>query len=208
MTQAEKLVEEFPTAVLGKLPKAGGLTYVPVAEVITRLNNVCGVGGWGYSIIDIYRDSVAPEWVIATVELKADVDGHLAIRCGVGGYDTSNKGMDIADAHKSAVSEAIKKAAQALGVGLHLSRKEEAIAVDAMGPPLNQDDVEKFKKAMSESSNAGLKDAVKDYAKDNDIKWGRMSDDQLTDLRTFANAYKVEDDSMDDVDDVGPEQTQ
>jgi len=187
-TQYEQLVEEFPEEVLRTLPKAGGLTYVPVAEVITRLNNVLGVGGWGYSVRGLYHDDEKPNWIIAIVDLTAIVDGMSAARSGVGGYDTSNKGMDLADAHKSATSEALKKAAQALGVGLHLSRKEEAIAMDAMADRADPKSLDAFKAKMA-SRDDEFKAAVKEYASLADINWKRVSADDLADLVLFATEY-------------------
>lgn len=188
MNQANQLAEEFPHELLGRLPKAGGLDYVPVAEVITRLNRVLGVGGWGYRVDNLWRDPEDSNWVIASVELRATVDGDEAIRYGVGGYDTSNTGMDTADGYKSAVSEALKKAAQTLGVGLHLSRKEEAIAMDAMGHLAPQVAVKAFTDAMAEETD-DFKKAVKKFAADQGIKWNRIFHNQLESLIEFAETY-------------------
>lgn len=187
-SQADALNAVFDDAVLGTLPKAGGLTYVPVAEVIARLNDVLGTGGWGYVVIGTFRDSQNPDWVIAQVRLRAEVDGEVAERDGFGGYDTSNRGMDTADGYKSAVSEALKKAAQALGVGLHLSRNEEAIAIAAMAqaPRVDPIALTKFKNAMKdESVPEEVKERVKAKARELKVDWKNMTQehyDILVDL--------------------------
>lgn len=186
MSQYDQLVEEFPPEVLRVLPKAGGLTYVPVAEVITRLNTVLGVGGWGFTITGLYREPDDRDWIIATVEISAIVDGERAIRGGVGGYNTANVGMDLADANKSAVSEALKKAAQSLGVGLHLSRKEEAKAMDAIADQASDLDVNDFVEKMKLFPD-GIKNTVKEFARDSNINWRNMSNSQLDSLKKFID---------------------
>ena len=129
-TQQDKLNIEFPAEVCQELPKAGRkLTYVPVAEVITRLNDVLGTAGWSYTVEERWTDSHESKygtevWAMTHVRLVATIDGQQCARDGIGGYNTSKPGMDYADGWKSATSEALKKAAQALGVGLHLSRSE------------------------------------------------------------------------------------
>ena len=75
MSQLERLSEPFPKEVERTLRKGGTLlTYIPVSEVITRLNNVLGVDGWSYAVKDCHRDAVAPDWIIAHVTFTATVD--------------------------------------------------------------------------------------------------------------------------------------
>jgi hypothetical protein len=189
--QSIDLAKAFPDEVLQELPKAGmRLTYVPVAEVITRLNNVLGTGGWSYTIEShwaadneyTFYDKKSKEqktktenWVMAHVRLIANVDGMQCARDGIGGYNTGNPGMDYADGYKSAVSEGLKKAAQALGVGLHLSRKEEALAHSAAQsePRVDGSVLDLFKTYMSEETDE-VKNSVKSYAAEIGASWGDM----------------------------------
>jgi len=188
--QAELLEEEFPESVIKVLPKAGRkLSYVPVAEVITRLNRVLGVGGWSYHTVNLSRDSENPSWVIAEVEIQASVDDETTMRTGVGGYDTASRGMDVADGYKSAVSEALKKAAQSLGVGLHLSRTEEAIAMDAMADLADGVEVNALVEDIKSQDDKALQDAVKKFAASNGIGWSSMSATELTRMRSFVEDW-------------------
>jgi recombination DNA repair RAD52 pathway protein len=52
--------------------KKGGasLTYIPISEVITRLNKVLGVDMWSYEIIKCERDVLDPDFVVAHVRLS------------------------------------------------------------------------------------------------------------------------------------------
>lgn len=133
-TQAERLAEPFPDECHSTMDKGGStLTYVPVSEVITRLNNVLGVTGWEEVESDTYRDTLDPEWVISKVTLRANIDGVWTQRIGRGGQkvkQTRNGGgpVDLGDEFKGGDSDAFKKAAQKLGVALYLARGEDAIA--------------------------------------------------------------------------------
>jgi hypothetical protein len=217
MTQSQHdlLNEPFPDEVLGELPKAGKkLSFVPVAEVISRLNTVLGIGNWSYTLMDHWRedDFKGNPWVMAHVNLAAtimDADGNevRTTRSGIGGYDHSNRGMDLADAYKSAVSEALKKAAQTMGVGLHLSRKEEAIAMDAIVDKADDEDVREFRASMSSESKE-VRDATIRFAKNDGVNWKNMSELQLEGLQHFVDAFRANAEPLPDEDGIGPEETQ
>jgi recombination DNA repair RAD52 pathway protein len=54
-----ELTEPFPPEMERSVVKSGtSLTYIPVSEVITRLNRTFGVCGWSYEIIKCERDIV------------------------------------------------------------------------------------------------------------------------------------------------------
>ena len=137
MIQAE-LNEHFPKEVERQLKKGGTyLTYIPVSEVITRLNNVLGFDGWSYEIVKCERDALDPEFIVAHVRLNVlgkDDFGH-SFRDGFGGQKIKRTKagdiVDLGDEFKGAVSDALKKAAQALGIGLYLARTEEAMEIEA-----------------------------------------------------------------------------
>lgn len=134
MTESKTtLSSPFPIEALKKLNKGGtSLTYVPVSEVIARLNNVLGVNGWSITKSDAWRDELNPEWVLAKVEIVAEVNGVQCSRIGFGGQKVKrvDDPLDLGDEFKGATSDALKKAAQALGVGLELARDEEMIELE------------------------------------------------------------------------------
>lgn len=122
-SELEALSAPFPKEVERSLDKGGvTLTYIPVSEVITRLNEVLGVFNWSYTIMKCDRDILDPDFIVAHVRLKV---GEM-IKDGVGGQKIKRTRagdiLDLGDEYKGAVSDALKKAAQALGVGLYLAR--------------------------------------------------------------------------------------
>lgn len=130
--------EPFPKEVERQLKKGGAsLTYIPVSEVITRLNKVLGFDGWSYEIIKCERDALDPDFIVAHVRLSVfpESDRFVSVtKDGFGGQKikrTKNGDIvDLGDEFKGAVSDALKKAAQALGIGLYLARTEEAMEIE------------------------------------------------------------------------------
>lgn len=131
--------EPFPKEVERQLKKGGAsLTYIPVSEVISRLNKVLGFDGWSYEIIKCERDALDPDFIVAHVRLCVYPGNDRLVgvtKDGFGGQKikrTKNGDIvDLGDEMKGAVSDALKKAAQALGVGLYLARSEEAMEIEA-----------------------------------------------------------------------------
>lgn len=158
--QAE-LNEQFPKEVERQLKKSGTyLTYIPVSEVINRLNKVFGFDSWSYEIIKCERDALDPDFVVAHVRLTvyADVDRYVVtVKDGFGGQKIkrTKQGeiVDLGDEMKGAVSDALKKAAQSLGVGLYLARTEEAMEAESETPPINPVIEELWEQFVSLSKN-------------------------------------------------------
>ena len=131
----------FPPGVERILSKGGtSLTYIPVSEVINRLNRVIGVDNWSSEIIRCERDALDPDFIVAHVRLtvrstKANGFDNQIWKDGFGGQKIKRMRdgsiVDLGDEFKGAVSDALKKAAQQLGVGLYLARSEEALLMDA-----------------------------------------------------------------------------
>lgn len=131
----------FPPGVERVLSKGGtSLTYIPVSEVINRLNRVFGVSGWSSEIIRCERDSLDPDFIVAHVRLNVRTTNTSGYETqiwkdGFGGQKIkrtrSGDIVDLGDEFKGAVSDALKKAAQQFGVGLYLARSEEALLMDA-----------------------------------------------------------------------------
>ena len=135
MSIMDELYEPFPREVERTLKKGGtSLTYIPVSEVITRLNKVFGVANWNSSIMHCQRDAHDPDFIVAHVTLEVVTEGAIVSKDGVGGQKikrTKNGDIvDLGDEMKGAVSDALKKAAQQFGIGLYLARSEEALSID------------------------------------------------------------------------------
>lgn len=136
------LSEQFPGEVERQLKKGGtSLTYIPVSEVINRLNKVLGFDGWSYEIIKCERDALDPDFIVAHVRMTVypGADKFVsAVKDGFGGQKIkrTKQGdiVDLGDEFKGAVSDALKKAAQSLGVGLYLARTEEAMEATEPAP--------------------------------------------------------------------------
>lgn len=132
------LNEPFPKEVERQLKKGGAsLTYIPVSEVINRLNKVLGFDGWSYEIVKCDRDALDPEFIVAHVRLNVFPGNDKFVSVTKDGYGgqkikrTKNGDIvDLGDEFKGAVSDALKKAAQAFGVGLYLARTEEAMEIE------------------------------------------------------------------------------
>lgn len=135
------LSDPFPIEMERTVNKSGRtLTYLPIAEVISKMNKVIGVGNWSSEVVNIGRDALDPDWVIAHVRVTINVPHHQtnekiqATYDGVGGQAVKRKKtgeiIDLGDEFKGAVSDALKKALQQIGLGLYLARTDDAIYAD------------------------------------------------------------------------------
>lgn len=146
--EMKALYEPFPPEMERTLVKGGtSLTYIPVSEVINRLNKVVGIDKWSFNILYCERDKSDSDFIVAHVTLHArfgEGDAERSIsRDGIGGQKikrTRNGDIvDLGDEMKGAVSDALKKAAQTLGIGLYLARSEDAMEVEEAShvPPID-----------------------------------------------------------------------
>jgi len=131
-----QLSEQFPQEMQRSINKGGtNLTYIPISEVINRLNKVFGVDKWSMTIESCHRDPVDSDFVIAHVRVAYFATEFTTIvRDGIGGskIKRTKQGqiLDLGDEFKGAISDALKKAAQAFGVGLYLARSDDAIEIE------------------------------------------------------------------------------
>ena len=161
------LSEPFDPSVEKQLKKGGAsLTYIPVSEVITRLNRVLGVDMWSYHIVSCARDTLDPDYVVAHVRLTAtfvptdDAPALTVVKDGIGGQKikrTKNGDIvDLGDEMKGAVSDALKKAAQHFGVGLYLARSEESMSLEyaqeVAEQPISAEHFEKLREVLNSQS--------------------------------------------------------
>ena len=121
----EQLAAPFPKSTESSLKKGGTtLTYIPVSAVIARTNEVLGLD-WSYRVIST---EVVDGWIIAHVRVfTAHTD-----RDGFGGQEIKHRRdgqiLDMGHDYKGAVSDALKKALQAFGVGLYLATHDESLS--------------------------------------------------------------------------------
>ena len=128
----QQLAEPFPPEMVRKLNKGGtNLIYIPISEVITRMNKIVGVENWSFTVKSWQQLGTS---IVAHVSVQATIEGKTITREGVGGQKIkmSKQGdpVDIGDEVKGAVSDALKKAVQTLGIGLYLARSEEAMEIE------------------------------------------------------------------------------
>jgi len=175
----QELSEPFPKEVERQLKKSGTyLTYIPVSEVINRLNKVLGFDAWSYEIIKCERDALDPEFIVAHVRMTVypgTEKFNSVTKDGFGGQKIkrtkTGEIVDLGDEFKGAVSDALKKAAQALGVGLYLARTEEAMEAEAeasVDPQVEAlwDQFVELSKSLSAEAKIGLNEFWKTHAGD------------------------------------------
>jgi len=194
------LSEPFPQEMERTLNKGGtNLTYIPVSEVINRLNKVLGADSWSFVVLRCERDAIDPDFVVAHVRIEYRAsESTLVSRDGIGGQKIkrTKQGaiVDLGDEFKGAISDALKKAAQTMGVGLYLARSDEAIEIEqAMDAPVDEsvqiwDNFVSLSKGLDESKRSQLNEF---WAKisNNAPKPRKSSDasiDQLNELQAEA----------------------
>src|SRR5919198_314628 len=115
------------------------LEYITGEQAVSRLNEVLGVGRWSFRVLQHGINAEADEaWVLG--EIVADVEGSTVARQQFGSQKlkrsrASGAPLDIGFDLKGAATDALKKCASLLGVGLYLSRKESPEARIASPEP-------------------------------------------------------------------------
>lgn len=171
----QHLSEAFPQEMERVLTKSGvNLTYIPVSEVINRLNKVLGVDKWSFQVLRVDRDAIDPEFITAHVRLNWYLSEFNTVdRDGIGGQrikrNKQGQIVDLGDDYKGAVSDALKKAAQTLGVGLYLARSEDAIEIEqviehtAQAAPAPLSELQTKVKEMIDGLTADEKVVIKQF---------------------------------------------
>lgn len=104
------------------------LEYITGEQATTRLNEVLGVAGWSTRVLEHGYNQEADEiWVL--VELEANFGGTKVLRQQFGSQKvkrsrTTDSPLDIGFDLKGATTDALKKCASLVGVGLYLSKKD------------------------------------------------------------------------------------
>ncbi|NBR35805.1 MAG: hypothetical protein EBT80_00180 [Chitinophagales bacterium] len=198
-----QLSEPFAPEMERSITKSGTtLIYIPVSEVINRLNKVLGVDKWSFEVIKCERDAIDPDFVVAHVRINwwySDGMGYIT-RDGIGGQrikrTKAGQIVDLGDEFKGAISDALKKAAQTLGVGLYLARSEDAIEIeqvmDAQSAPVEQSPQQEASGAkwaafmsISKKLTAEQKDELKRV-------WAEYSDNAPTPTASTATEEEID----------------
>src|SRR5438105_15284204 len=104
------------------------LEYITGEQTVSRLNEALGVNGWSFRVLEHgYNEEADEQWVLG--EIAATVDGVHVLRQQFGSQKikrsrANNNPLDIGFDLKGATTDALKKCASLLGVGLYLSKKE------------------------------------------------------------------------------------
>ena len=115
------------------------LEYITGEQVATRLNEVLGVSGWSFKVLEHAIDAEADEaWALG--ELVAEVGPKTVVRQQFGSQKVrrsraTGAPLDLGFDLKGASTDALKKCASLLGVGLYLSRKEPPPSVRRAAAP-------------------------------------------------------------------------
>jgi recombination DNA repair RAD52 pathway protein len=201
----QQLAESFPPEMVRRLNKGGtNLIYIPISEVITRMNKIIGVENWSFTVKSWQQLGTS---IVAHVSVQATIDGKTITREGVGGQKIkmSKQGdpVDIGDEVKGAVSDALKKAVQTLGIGLYLARSEEAMEIEqaidasvlAPPPPVVSPKYTQFKSLLEskEENKAKIKTFWSNYGGGRPVpKPSEFTEEELDALITELISYQFE----------------
>lgn len=153
----EKLGEPFPPQAVKNYSLSGtSMPFIPISEVIARLNNSVP---WSVITANAWISEHDPDWVISSVTIEAKVDGETRRHIGFGGQKIKRTKagviLDLGNEYKGAFSDALKKASQQLGVGLELARSNEMLEYEAEMKnfvPASTEDIQKIKSYVASLS--------------------------------------------------------
>jgi hypothetical protein len=128
----ERLSEPFPVECLKTKKNRSGkvLSYIPVHQVISRLNEVLDMK-WSFKVLE---KTIQGDEIVVLGQLKTKIDGEEIIKEQYGGQmrarlksDRNVYAMDLCDDMKAAGSDSLKKCSSLLGVGLYLCDLKEVV---------------------------------------------------------------------------------
>lgn len=104
-------------------------TYISTEQCVSRLNEALGVFGWSFEIVaQGFSDGTSEDWVRGRLTIRLGEDTVTREQFGFNKreFNERNPKFNTAETSmKGAASDALKKCAQWVGVGLYLSEKEE-----------------------------------------------------------------------------------
>lgn len=125
------LCRPFPPELIKQRQGQGGkmLSYLETHVVIARLNEGCDA--WSFEVV---QHQMVEDEVIVVGKLIADGIVKMAFGGATVTRDRDGRIVDLGDTHKAAASDAIKKAASLLGVGLELYAGDRPTTSKTHGP--------------------------------------------------------------------------
>ena len=121
MKQLFELSRKFPKEWIKKAPKGKFGNYVPHPVITQRLLEVCGPFNW--EVVELIRQEKTGSVVGCFGKLTVEIDGKPVTVISIGDveHDQKNDGSNA----KHAESDAFKRCAMKLGLGLHLWAGDE-----------------------------------------------------------------------------------
>lgn len=152
MSQARALAKPFKPSLIHGNPSGGG-SYVKHGTITQRL--LLDVGPYDFELVEIVRGDIAgkpgnpkgtseraragtPDLhnvvVGAVARLRCDIDGRVTTVEEAGDCESPHNWPHDGARLKDAMSDALKRCAMRLGLGLHLWCQEEYALYDALAP--------------------------------------------------------------------------
>lgn len=124
-------IQKALAAPFAETHQKNGLDYVTGEQVASRLNDCLGWDGWAYRIVEhgAHEDEC---WVLGELTTYNDA-GHLVKQQF--GSQKLNRGTEYGDGLKGAATDALKKCASLIGVGLYLHEKDGGQAAPQQAAP-------------------------------------------------------------------------
>ena len=169
----ELLAVDFPQCAIKERTGSGGkLSSISPAYEIERLNDVFGLCGfgWRYSFTD-FKEYPGEGKISLNIIVKVTLEFYVTRDDGSIGHDkwsnpitaigqgSVHAGMSVGDAHKSAVTDGLTKAASMIGVGISVFKGEQTHESRPVSPPTRQDK----QAAASKKADATAKPKQKSY---------------------------------------------
>ena len=121
MNQLYELSRQFPDEWIKPAPKGKFGNYIPHSVITQRLLEVCGPFNW--EVVELIRQENSGKVVGCFGKLTTLIDGKSVTITSIGDveHDQGSDGMNA----KHAESDAFKRCAMKVGLGLHLWAGEE-----------------------------------------------------------------------------------
>ena len=121
MNQLYELSRQFPDEWVKKAPNGKFGNFIPHSVIAQRLLEVCGPFNW--EVVELIREEKAGKVVGCFGRLTVEVDGKEVTVTAIGDVE-NDQGNDGTNA-KHAESDAFKRCAMKIGLGLHLWAGDE-----------------------------------------------------------------------------------
>lgn len=103
------------------------LIHITGEQVVSRLNEVLGAENWDFRVVD-HGTTPVEAWVLGEMTVRWP-NGAVSVKQHIGNQDLARGQNLSSDVNKAAVTDAIKKCASLIGVGLYLFDAEQRTEV-------------------------------------------------------------------------------